>query len=335
MPPGIRTALPVPSAFPVFPAFPAFIGRSRELEHLLQHLERVAAAPRSTVLVIGESGVGKELIARAVHAKSARSAAPFVALNCAALAEGLLEAELFGYEPGAFTGGHPQGREGLVAAAEGGTLFLDEVGELPSPAQAKLLRLLQERTYRRVGGDGDRAMDVRIVAASNRDLETMIDAGAFRADLFYRLNVLTLRVPPLRERPDDIEPLALHFLELFGSELGRAPLEITPKALCALRAHAWPGNVRELRNSLERAAILAQGSPIRPEHLDLPAAASGPAPDGKLRLTLDDWSLRGVEEALIRRVVEECDGNRSRAARELGINRTTLYKKLRSYGIAG
>ena len=310
------------------------VGRSRLLQRTLRHVERAAATPRTTVLITGESGVGKELVARAVHERSARADGPFVALNCAALAENLLEAELFGYEPGAFTGGNPKGRRGLVAAAEGGSLFLDEVGELAPELQAKLLRVLQERAYRRVGGDVDHPIDVRFVASTNRDLVAMVEEGAFREDLYYRLNVLSIVVPPLRERPEDIEPIATHFLARFGEELERRFTGFSEAAMERLRGHPWPGNVRELKNTVERASILAQAGEVLPDHLGLtvgsPKSAGAP---GRVDLPLVDWTLRHMEEALIRRVLDECAGNRSRAARELGINRTTLYNKLRSYGI--
>ena len=297
-------------------------------------------SPRTTVLVTGESGVGKELVARAVHEQSARAERPFVALNCAALAENLLEAELFGYEPGAFTGGRPAGHEGLIAAAEGGTLFLDEIGELALQLQAKLLRVLQERCYRRVGGNADRSMDVRIVASTNRDLVAMVEAGSFREDLYYRLNVLSIHIPPLRERPEDIAPISAHFLAQCSAELALEFADLSESALERLRGHRWPGNVRELRNAIERATVLCRDGRVTPEHLELapPAATRGARREGAqetlVQLPLESWELRRMEEALIRRALEEFSGNRSRAARELGINRATLYNKLRAYGIA-
>ncbi len=310
------------------------VGRSPGVRLVLEHVERVARTPRTTALVLGESGVGKELVARAIHERSDRRDAPFVAVNCAALSDSLLEAELFGYEPGAFTGGAPKGRDGLVAAAEGGTLFLDEIGELAPALQAKLLRVLQERAYRRVGGTRDRAMDARVVASTNRDLGARVAQGDFRADLYYRLNVLTLVVPPLRERPEDVGPLADHFLASFAGEFGKELPGFAAAARARLEAHAWPGNVRELRNTVERAALLAPGdAPVEEEHLALPAspdATDGEAAAAIPPLEVDDLSLRGVERALIRRVLHEAGGNRSRAARILGVNRTTLYNKLRA-----
>ena len=305
------------------------LGESRAIRQVLESVERVAGAPRTTVLITGESGVGKELVARAVHEHSARAEQPFVALNCAALAEGMLEAELFGYEGGAFTGALPKGREGLVAAAEGGSLFLDEIGELPLELQAKLLRVLQERTYRRVGAQSDRRMDVRILASTNRDLSTMVAEGRFREDLFYRLNVMSIRVPPLRERPEDIPVLAAHFLSQFRTEFARGPVVFAEETRRKLLSWAWPGNVRELRNALERAVLLSEGGEIQSEHLFPDAAPAA----RRASAGAADRSLRGMERSLIEQVLAEAGGNRSEAARVLGVNRATLYNKLKAYGI--
>jgi len=299
------------------------------LEGLVGQIRRVASTPRTTVLIQGESGSGKELVARAIHELSARRERPFVALNCAALTEGLLEAELFGYEPGAFTGGDPAGRTGLLHAAEGGTLLFDEIGELAPPQQAKLLRALQERSFRRVGAAAEQPFDVRIMAATHRDLAREVAAGRFREDLFYRLNVLSLSVPPLRARPQAIQPLARLFLERAAAEGGRTQVGLSATALGALLRHPWPGNVRELQNTLARAALLADGPQLEVGDLGLAEAA---LPDA---LPLGDRSLRSVEQTLIRRVLAETAGNRSRAASVLGIDRTTLYAKLKTYGIAG
>ena len=312
------------------------VGASPAIRRLLEQIARVAATPRTTVLVTGESGVGKELVARAVHEHSARAARPFVALNCAALSEPLLEAELFGYEPGAFTGGSPKGREGLLAAAEGGSLFLDEIGELAPVLQAKLLRVLQERVYRRVGGHADREMDVRIIASTNRDLGHMVEEQRFREDLFYRLNVMSLVVPALRERAQDVQLLAAHFLARYAREFKKDLRRFSPAALELLERRTWPGNVRELQNTVERGALLCNGPELLPEHLGQqrsPGTAERAFSSGGDSLPLTDRSLRAVEEALIRRVLAECNGNRSRAAAVLGINRTTLYNKLKAYGL--
>lgn len=310
------------------------VGSSRGLRSVQKQIERVARTPRTTVLVFGESGVGKELVARAIHDNSDRADNPFIALNCAALAKDLIEAELFGYEPGAFTGGDPKGHDGLIAAAEGGTLFLDELAELAPELQAKLLRVLQERTYRRVGGNKDLEMDSRIVASTNKDLPAMVEAGTFREDLFYRLNVLSITVPPLRERKEDVAPIATHYLARFGEELGRSFTGFSDSALDRLCSHGWPGNIRELRNVIERAAILAEEGEIKPQHLGLEQGRSRPLIQGAgPTLTLGSSRLKDLEESLIRRVLEDCRGNRSLAARELGINRTTLYAKLKAYSI--
>lgn len=341
------------------------VGRSSALHRVLEHIERVAAVPRSTALIVGESGVGKELVARAVHDQSARASGPFIALNCAAIAEGFLEAELFGYEAGAFTGGNPKGHDGLIAAAKGGTIFLDELGELDLGMQAKLLRVLEERTYRRIGGTLPLTMDARIVASTNRDLSHMVEAGTFREDLFYRLNVFSIVVPPLRARPDDIAPLAHHFLERFSEELARPFTGFSAAATHVLLDHSWPGNIRELRNAVERAAILTPGGEIPAEHIMLspagPVGASqspatsppiGPresfigsggstalkeAPQRAEEVlgSLDEaeLSIGRMEEALIRRALTVTRGNKGRAARALGIHRSTLYKKLELYGI--
>ena len=310
---------------------------SPAMSRLVGLLERVAATPGTTVLIQGESGSGKELVARAIHDRGARARGPFVPVNCAALAEELLEAELFGYEPGAFTGSAPGGHAGLIAAAEGGTLFLDEVGELATALQAKLLRVLQERSYRRIGASRDVPMDLRVVAATNRDLEELVDEGRFREDLFYRLNVMSLTVPPLRERAEDIPLLAGAFLAELAPDFRGALEGFSEPALDALGRHPWPGNVRELRNAVERAALLCDGGLIGPEHLTLGRAPDRARPadgaDDLLPLPPGDRTLRSAEEALIRRVLDETGGNRSRSARLLGINRTTLYSKLRAYGI--
>lgn len=314
------------------------VGRSGAIQRVLEHVGRVAATPRSTALITGESGVGKELVARAIHDSSERARGPFVALNCAALAEGLLEAELFGYEPGAFTGGDPKGRDGLIAAATGGTLLLDEVGELDLQLQAKLLRVLQERSYRRVGGTIDLTMDARVVASTNRDLMEMVEAGTFRGDLFYRLNVLSIVVPPLRARPDDVAPLCAHFLAQIGEELRRPFTGLSSGALARLEGHTWPGNVRELRNAIERAAIMSSGGELSAESIVLGEAArpaargedQGFSPEG---LGEEELSLERMEAALIRRALDVTRGNKGRAAKALGIHRSTLYKKLEAYGI--
>jgi len=319
------------------------VGRSPAIRRLQQQIERVASTPRTTVLVLGEVGTGKELVARAIHERSARSHAPFLAACCAARPAALLDAELFGCEPGERKG-TSGAREGLIAAAEGGSLFLDEVSALAQSLQAKLVRALQERVVRRAGGSSDRTTDVRVIASTSRDLESEVDAGRFREDLYYRLNVMSVRVPPLRERAEDVSELAQHFLARFAAELGRTLTGFDGAAIERLRAQAWPGNVRELANTIERAALLAKGERVEVEDLGLsdggraPPSTLAPAlPAARVHapdvLPLGDRSLRAVEEALIRRVLQENAGNRKRSAEILGINRTTLYHKLKSFRI--
>jgi two-component system response regulator FlrC len=290
---------------------------------VVEALAKVART-QATVLLVGESGTGKELAARSVHRSSPRKDGPFVAINCAALSENLLESELFGHEKGAFTGA-ATAKRGRVELAAGGTFFLDEVGELKPPLQAKLLRVLQERSFERVGGSRSMTADVRWVAATNRDLTKMVAAGEFRDDLYHRLAVFPVRLPPLRERRSDIPHLAKALAERIGAELGRPGLGVNTAALERLAAASWPGNVRELRNTLERAAILAEGRVIRPEHIVLDPLATGV---DALSGTLEDIERRAIE-----RVLAEVDGNRKRCAERLGIGVRTLYEKLKIYGI--
>ncbi len=282
----------------------------------------------ATVLILGESGTGKELIARAIHEGSPRRDGPFVKVDCTALPEGLLESELFGHEKGAFTDAAAE-KPGRFELAHGGTLFLDEVGELPQSLQAKLLRVLQERAFERVGGTRTISVDVRILAATNRDLAKALKAGQFREDLYYRLNVVPVVIPPLRRRPEDILPLAAHFLQHFGVRYGKAIPGLSPEAAALLRRYAWPGNVRELEHVIERAVILWERGVLTPEELsvDLMAVAGDGMPDQEL-MTLEE-----LEREYIRRVLRRVRGHKSRAARILGINRKTLLEKRKRYGI--
>jgi len=307
------------------------IGPSASLQRLREKISRVAAAPRTTVLITGESGVGKEVVARAIHQRSDRQEGPFVALNCAALSDGLLESELFGHEAGAYTGASSKGREGLFAAAKGGTLLLDEIGELAPQLQAKLLRVLQERSYRRVGGNVDYQTDVRVIACTNRDLPEMVEEGTFREDLYYRLNVLVLRVPTLRDRPEDVLPIATHLRLIKEEESGFCTQGFSALAEAALMTHPWPGNVRELGNAIERACIECAGALIEPEHLGLSTPADNAEADESDDM---DLNIKNMEERLIRRALHATGGNRSRSALLLGVNRATLYNKLRVYEIA-
>jgi DNA-binding NtrC family response regulator len=311
----------------------AILGESRAMKRVLRAVRQVAAAPNTTVLIRGESGAGKELVARAIHAASARAHAPFLALNCAAIAESLLEAELFGYERGAFTGALHRGKTGLFEAADGGTLFLDEVGETGPELQAKLLRVLQERTFLRVGGVRQIAVDVRVIASTNRDLEAAVAAGRFRQDLYYRLNVVEIRVPPLRERRADIPLLARAFLARFARELGKPIRGFTKGAMADLLAHSWPGNVRELKNAIERAVIVSPGPLLRRGHFSLLRRSSAASGEGAASVARAK-TLTEIERAHIQRTLERCRWNQSQAARELGIHRTTLAKKIEEFGLA-
>ena len=288
-------------------------------------LARTAARSNSTILILGESGTGKELLARAVHAESPRSEGPFVTVSCAALTETLLESELFGHEKGAFTGAAAR-RKGKFEMADGGTLFLDEIGDISSKLQLDLLRVLEERQFFRVGGQESVRVDVRIIAATNRDLQKAVADGSFREDLFYRLNVIPVHLPPLRDRLEDIPLLVEHLLEQLGAEMNRRVDGVAADAMVLLMNHTWPGNVRELRNILERAMVVATGHVIQASDLGL---RRPPRIDGENGGTLA--SLEDVERHHIARVLADSDGNISLAARTLGIDRATLYNKLRKY----
>jgi two-component system response regulator AtoC len=293
------------------------------MQPVVEAIEKVART-NATVLLLGESGTGKEVAARTIHARSARASGPFVAVSCAAIAEGLLESELFGHEKGAFTGAAAM-RRGRIELAEGGTLFLDEVGELKLDLQSKLLRVLQDRRFERVGGSRTMEADVRWIAATNRDLSRMLAAGRFREDLYHRLAVFPVTLPPLRERRSDVLPLAETLLERIGRELGRPGLRLGADARRAVAEGSWPGNVRELANALERAAILADGKELRAADLGTPA----PPPSKG-----DRGSLSRVEREAIARALAEVGGNRKKAAARLGIGLRTLYEKLKRYGLS-
>ncbi|UPU34716.1 sigma 54-interacting transcriptional regulator [Geomonas paludis] len=311
------------------------IGRSPAMQPVFQMI-RSTAPLDSTILITGESGTGKELVARELHGKSRRSGSPLIKINCAALPENLLESELFGFEKGAFTGALKE-RKGKFEQAHRGTLFLDEIGELPLSAQAKLLRVLQEKTVERIGGSREIQVDVRIVAATNRDLRQDVAAGQFREDLFYRLNVIPIELPPLRERLEDILPLATVFLSRFAAEMGRPELKLSREAKEALLNHRYPGNVRELKNAMERATALCTGNILMLD--DLPAefrcgafaapeaeALRDPAQGSVLASKLDDREAELIEQALA-----VTGHRRAEAARLLGISRKTLWKKMKRY----
>lgn len=290
-------------------------------------MDRVArvAPTDATVLLLGESGVGKEVVAREIHRlRFGERGAPFVAINCAAVPENLLESELFGHEKGAFTGATSR-KIGVLEAAAGGTLFLDEVGEMPLAVQAKILRVLETREYQRVGGVRTLKTNARFVAATNQDLASAVDKGRFRRDLFYRLNVFPVTVPPLRERPGDVLALARHFAERIGRDLGRGRMRLSDEAIESIRRYDWPGNVRELRNAIERAVILAAGEEIRAEDLGLPP--------GKPNADRAHGLLAQRERETILAVLEEVGGNRRLAAERLGISLRTLQYRLRDYGL--
>ncbi len=289
-------------------------------------LARAAARSSSTILVLGESGSGKEVLARAIHAESPRAEGPFVAVSCAALTESLLESELFGHGRGAFTGAVAR-RKGEFEAAQGGTLFLDEVGDVGPKLQLDLLRVLEERKLRRVGGNEPIEVDVRIVAATNRDLRKAVLDGHFREDLYYRLNVIPILIPPLRQRREDIPLLVESFVERLAVEMKKRLDGVSADAMGALMAHDWPGNVRELRNVLERGAVVASGPVIQLADLGLPARGEAPPKPGTLA------SLEEVEKRHVAAVLAHACGNVSQSARILGIDRVTLYNKMRKYGI--
>jgi len=313
---------------------PGIVGESPEMQAVFALLER-ASRSRATVLLTGETGTGKELIAHAIHNGSRHRSRPFVAVNCAAFPETLLESELFGHVRGAFTGAD-RDQKGLFEAADGGTLFLDEVSETSGPFQAKLLRVLQEREVRPVGGARSRKVDVRVVAATNRDPWTDVARGRFREDLYYRLAVFRVHVPPLRERKGDVRPLAEHFLAVHGRREGRPGHRVTADAARLLQAYAWPGNVRELENEIQRALALAEpGEPLTPAHFSErllgilePVEANAVGPHEPLRET-----LARIEAWLLRRALDANGGRRAETARRLGLTREGLYKKMKRLGV--
>jgi two-component system response regulator HydG len=322
--------------------FDRIVGSSPAMQSMIHLIEQVAPTD-ATVLVLGQSGTGKELVAEALHRASARRDAPLVKVNCAAIPEALLESELFGHERGAFTGAVSQ-RMGKFELADGGTIFLDEVAELPHGLQAKLLRALQEREIERVGGSRTIGVDVRLVAATNRDLEAEVRAGRFRDDLYFRLHVVPIQIPPLRERPDDIPLLAEHFLQIYGQKYQKQVYELTPQALAWCRAYPWPGNVRELENVIQRGVLLAQGATLGLEAL--PQGAS--TPSNPLAGLLDPSLLtefgvplakkleavtETIEAAVIRAALAEAAGKRQEAANLLGISRKSLFNKMLKYGL--
>jgi len=302
---------------------PPLLGDSPVMKRVLELVATVATSD-ATVLVTGESGTGKELAARAIHAGSARRYGPLVVVNCAALSEGVLESELFGHEAGAFTGA--KGRhKGKFEAADGGTVFLDEIGEVGPKVQIDLLRVLDEKVVTRLGGNTPVPVDFRVIAATNRDLPALVKDGRFREDLYWRLNVVTIPLPPLRERHEDILVLAEHFLARFTEAMSRRPMALSPEVREALLGYAWPGNVRELQNAIERAVVVSTGEAIEMRDLPLHVAAGAARPG--------PGSLAEAEKAHVRAVLESQDWNISRAARILEVDRVTLYNKIKRYGL--
>ena len=308
------------------------IGRSASMQAIFGLIRRLANSPVS-VLITGESGTGKELVARALHFNGCRADGPFVPVNCAAIPTDLLESELFGYRKGAFSGA-TQDRNGLLIDANGGTIFLDEIGELRPQLQAKLLRVLQEREVRPLGATQSLAIDVRVLSATNRDLSQMLDGESFRTDLYYRLNVVQLDIPPLRQRREDILPLATHLLDQAAGRAGRKMEGIAPAAARILLAADWPGNVRELENVIERAVALCCGNRVELEDLP-PALAERPSANIVEDATARGLTLAALEQSYILRIVDEEGGNKSRAAQRLGLDRKTLYRKLEDYRKSG
>ena len=320
-------------------ALAALVGRSSAMEQVRAVVSRLSGSDATTVLVEGESGAGKEVVARAIHFSSGRAERPFLQVNCAALPEHLLESELFGHERGAFTDAHVQKR-GLFESAEGGTVMLDEIGDLHHGGQAKLLRLLENKTFRRVGGVTELRADVRVLAATNVNLEERVSEGRFRGDLFFRLNVVRIVMPALRDHPDDVPTLCAHFIARFNQEMKRQVKGVSANAMQLLQAYRWPGNVRELRNVIERAFILHAGvEELRPEHLPpelrgaAAAATAARRPEKLAAVPQDGLVLEDAERKLIQEALDRSSGNQSRAARLLGISRDTLRYRLKKHSM--
>ncbi|HSJ10366.1 MAG TPA: sigma-54 dependent transcriptional regulator [Longimicrobiales bacterium] len=307
------------------------VGVSAGMTELIRMVERVAPAENTTVLIQGETGTGKGVIARLIHRLSPRAQQPFVNVTCTALAETIMESELFGHEKGAFTDARTLKR-GLVELADHGTLFLDEIGELSPRLQGKLLQFIEDRTFRRVGGTRDLSVDARLVAATNRDLHRDVEEGTFRADLYYRLRVVPLYLPPLRERAGDVPELAKHFVDSFSRDLGKRVRRIAPDALAALAAYSWPGNVRELRNVIERSVLLADGDVITRDALP-PEVRNPPRQNGHaIEMGPEGLDIEGLERTLLKEALRRAEGNRTTAGRLLGLSRHQIRNRLKKYG---
>ncbi len=309
----------------------AIVGRSEAMESLRQLVAKIAGSPASTVLLTGESGTGKDLVAKVIHYNSSRASRPFMNITCSALPEQLLESELFGHERGAFTDARMQKR-GLLESADGGTVFLDEIGEMVPALQAKLLRFLEEKSFKRVGGAADIRVDVRVVAATNRDLEEEVAKGRFRSDLFYRLNVLPMPLPALREHPDDVQMLVEYFVDLFNAEFKKRITGISPSALTLLKQYGWPGNVRELRNVVERAMLLSEGD--RLESKDFGALKTGGGTGDPFDLPAAGVDLEELERSLVVQALKRAGGNQTKAAGMLGLNRDQIRYRIEKFGLS-
>ncbi len=310
--------------------FDNIIGRSPQMQEIFAAVLRVAPT-RATVLLTGESGVGKDLIARAIHFHSPRTDRPLVKINCSAIPENLMESELFGYEKGAFTGANIS-KPGKFEQADTGTVFLDEIGDVPQPVQVKLLRVLQEREFERLGSNKTQRVDIRMIAATNQDLRAALEQGTFREDLYYRLNVVAMEIPPLRARKVDIPYLANHFIHKLAPDSGSSVESITPAAMDMLLDHSWPGNVRELENVIERSLVMATGKQLDAKDIKLDLPRHRPVVSGELALP-EGMSLEQYEQELIRQALKKADGNKSRAARLLGLTRNALRYRLTQMGL--
>ena len=307
------------------------VGTSTVMRAVKALLQKVAASPASTVLLTGESGTGKDLAAKAIHYASHRAKRPFMNITCSALTETLLESELFGHERGAFTDARQQKR-GLLESADGGTVFLDEIGEMAPPLQAKVLRFLEEKTFKRVGGSADVRVDVRVIAATNRDLEERVREGKFREDLYYRLHVLPVKLPPLRDRAEDIPLLTNFFIEIFNVEFRKQVTDVEPPVRDALLSHPWPGNVRELRNAIERAVLLAEGSQLTLDQFPMLTSRRGVA--DSVQLPPAGTNLEQLERALVIQALERTKWNQTQAAALLGLNRDQIRYRIEKFGLS-
>jgi DNA-binding NtrC family response regulator len=309
----------------------SIVGNSAPMQAVRTLLERIAASPASTVLLTGESGTGKDLAAKVLHYSSSRASKPFMNITCSALPETLLESELFGHERGAFTGADRQKR-GLIESADGGTVFLDEIGEMVPLLQAKLLRFLEEKSFKRVGGSQDIKVDVRVVAATNRSLQDEVKKGHFREDLFYRLNVMSVPLPPLRERKGDIAPLIAHYIDTFNTEFRKKIRGVAPAAMAALEAYPWRGNVRELRNALERAMLLADGNELNESHFPMLSATDGEL-STSMGLPTEGINLEALEQSLVVQSLERSGWNQTKAATLLGLNRDQIRYRIEKFDL--